>query len=34
VMEYLRYRLNSCGHEVATDKVFRQIRGRGIQPTC
>lgn len=34
VMEYLRYRLNGCSHEVATEKVFMQIRGLGIQPTC
>lgn len=34
VLEYLRYRLNGCGHEVATEKVFMQIRGLGIQPTC
>jgi hypothetical protein len=34
VMEYLRYRLNGCGHESAVQKVFMQIRGQGIQPTC
>jgi len=34
VMEYLRYRLNGCGHEAAVEKVFMQIRGQGIQPTC
>ena len=34
VMEYLRYRLNGCGHETAVQKVFMQIRGQGIQPTC
>jgi hypothetical protein len=34
VMEYLRYRLNGCGHADATNKVFMQIRGQGIQPVC
>jgi len=34
VMEYLRYRLNGCGHEDGTNKVFMQIRGLGIQPVC
>lgn len=34
VMEYLRYRLNGCSHEIAVQKVFMQIRGQGIQPTC
>jgi hypothetical protein len=34
ILEYLRYRLNGCGHEVAVQKVFMQIRGQGIQPTC
>lgn len=33
-LEYLRYRLNGCGHEVGTARVFMQIRGQGIQPTC
>lgn len=32
--EYLRYRLNGCGHDVATNKVLDQIDGRGIAPTC
>lgn len=32
--EYLRYRVNSCGHSVSVTKVFDQIDGRGIQPTC
>ena len=32
--EYLRYRLNRCNHGDATTKVFQQIRGQGIQPTC
>lgn len=34
VLEYLRYRLNRCNHGDATTKVFQQIRGQGIQPTC
>ena len=34
VQEYLRYRVNSCSHAVAIDKVFAQIDGRGVQPVC
>ena len=34
VLEYLRYRLNGCGHGDAATKVFMQIRGQGIQPVC
>jgi hypothetical protein len=34
VLEYLRYRLNGCGHGDATSKVLTQIRGGGIQPVC
>lgn len=34
VLEYLRYRLNSCGHGDATTKVFQQIQGQGVQPVC
>ena len=34
VLEYLRYRLNGCGHGDAVTKVFQQIRGLGIQPVC
>ena len=34
IQEYLRYRVNSCSHAVAIDKVFAQIDGRGVQPTC
>ncbi len=34
IQEYLRYRVNSCGHAVAIDKVFAQIDGRGVQPVC
>lgn len=33
-LEYLRYRLNGCGHGDATSKVFMQIRGQSIQPVC
>jgi hypothetical protein len=32
--EYLRYRVNSCGHAEAADRVFRQIDGGGVQPDC
>ena len=32
--EYLRYRVNGCGHSVAESKVLSQIRGRGIAPVC
>lgn len=32
--EYLRYRVNRCGHEAATSKVLAQIDGRGIAATC
>ena len=32
--EYLRYRVNACGDFESQDKVFAQIDGRGIQPTC
>lgn len=34
ILEYLRYRLNSCSHGDATMRVFQQILGQGIQPTC
>ena len=34
VLEYLRYRLNGCGHSDATTRVFQQILGQGIQPVC
>jgi hypothetical protein len=34
IQEYLRYRVNGCSHAVAVDKVFAQIDGRGVQPTC
>jgi hypothetical protein len=32
--EYLRYRVNACGHGDAVAKVFLQIGGQGVQPTC
>lgn len=34
IQEYLRYRVNGCSHAVSIDKVFAQIDGRGVQPTC
>lgn len=34
ILEYLRYRLNGCGHPDATTRVFQQILGQGIQPIC
>ncbi|MEO8677744.1 MAG: matrixin family metalloprotease [Vicinamibacterales bacterium] len=34
IQEYLRYRVNSCSHAVAVDKVFAQIDGRGVQAVC
>ncbi len=32
--EYLRYRVNLCDHETAIQKVFAQIIGGGVSPTC
>jgi len=32
--EYLRYRVNRCGHAAATQKVLDQIDGKGIAPVC
>lgn len=32
--EYLRYRVSSCTHSIAQQKVFDQIDGRGVQPDC
>jgi hypothetical protein len=32
--EYLRYRVNRCGHEAASQKVLDQIDGKGIAPVC
>jgi hypothetical protein len=34
VQEYLRYRLNRCSHQEATDRVMQQIDGRAIPPVC
>jgi hypothetical protein len=34
ILEYLRYRLNGCGHVDAATRVFQQILGQGIQPVC
>ena len=32
--EYLRYRVNSCGHGVAIQNVLTQIDGRAAPPVC
>jgi len=32
--EYLRYRVSTCTHAVAQQKVFDQIDGRGVQADC
>jgi hypothetical protein len=32
--EYLRYRVNDCGHTDAVQRVFRQIDGAGVLPVC
>jgi hypothetical protein len=32
--EYLRYRVNGCGHSEAVDRVFTQIDGGGTPPVC
>lgn len=34
LQEYLRYRVNGCGHETALGNVLTQIRGGGIPPVC
>lgn len=34
IQEYLRYRINGCDHATATQKVFSQIDGNGVAPTC
>ena len=34
LQEYLRYRVNGCNDQQATDRVFQQIRGGGIAPIC
>jgi hypothetical protein len=32
--EYLRYRVNQCDHPTSVQKVFSQIDGGGVSPTC
>lgn len=32
--EYLRYRVNQCDHTTSVQKVFSQIDGGGVAPTC
>ena len=32
--EYLRYRVNQCGHADAVARVLRQIDGAGAEPVC
>src|SRR5918994_1755552 len=32
--EYLRYRVNQCDHPTSVQKVFSQIDGGGVAPTC
>ena len=32
--EYLRYRVNQCDHPTSLQKVFSQIAGGGVAPTC
>jgi hypothetical protein len=32
--EYLRYRTNACDHPTSVQKVFSQIDGNGVAPTC
>ena len=34
LQEYLRYRVNGCNSQEATDCVFQQIRGGDIAPIC
>jgi hypothetical protein len=34
ITEYLRYRLNGCGHAEAEAKVFSQIDGGPVPPIC
>ena len=34
VQEYLRYRLNACGHEQAVERVRIQIAGGGVPRVC
>ncbi|HYB95797.1 MAG TPA: hypothetical protein VEC39_12535 [Vicinamibacterales bacterium] len=32
--EYLRYRVNHCDHTTAVQRVFTQVDGGGVPPTC
>lgn len=32
--QYLRFRITSCDHQTAQNKVFLEIRGGGVQPPC
>lgn len=34
IQEYLRYRVNGCGHAVAAQNVFAQVDGFAAPPTC
>ena len=34
MQEYLRYRVNTCSHTQAADRVMQQIDGLGIAPVC
>jgi hypothetical protein len=34
VQEYIRYRLSGCSNSQATQRVFQQIDGLGVQPVC
>ena len=34
IQECLSYRVNNCGHDEASSKVFTQIGSGGVQPVC
>lgn len=34
IAQYLRHRLGGCAHAEAQNKVFTEVRGGGVQPTC
>jgi hypothetical protein len=34
MQEYLRYRVNACSHQQASDRVMQQIDGYGVPPVC
>ena len=34
LQEYLRYRVNGCNDQQATDRVFQQVGGGSIAPVC